>query len=73
MPEGHSSVYHGMSMWHCPLISVSVQVFHIFLLALKLMTLLFKNKSAMDRDNAKTGLAVESFWGTILDQRTGKL
>lgn len=33
MPVRHSSVYHGMFLWYCPLISVPVKVFHIFLLA----------------------------------------
>lgn len=56
MPKGHSSVYHGMSLCHCPLISVPVKVFHIFLLCHKLMTPLFKNKSSTDKDNANIGL-----------------
>ena len=57
MPKGHSSVYHGMSLWHCPLISVPVKVFHIFLVAHMFMCPLLENKSTTDKDNANTGLA----------------
>lgn len=53
MPKGHSSVYGGMSLCHCPLIIVPDKVFYIFLV----MNPLFKNKSTMDKDNANTDLA----------------
>lgn len=66
MPREHSSVYHGMSLWHCPLISVPVKVFHIFFLAHMFMSSLLENKSTMDKDNANKGLA-----GKLLEDNFG--
>lgn len=66
MSTAHSSVCHGMSLWHCPLISVPVKVFHIFLPVHMFVSPLLENKSTVNKDNTNRGLA-----GKLLEKNFG--
>lgn len=65
MPKGHSSVYHGMALWRCPLISVPVSASyfpsssHIYVSSLG-------RRKHYGQDNANTGLA-----GKLLENNFG--
>lgn len=67
MPKGHSSVYRGMSLCHCPLIFVPDKVFHIFLV----MTPLFLKKKALWTRIMQTQILLGSFWGIFWPKGLG--